>query len=100
MSGPWKKFNLQPCSVAPSAVLALVFLLAALATPTAQAQTQTFRVIHNFTAGLDGSTPYAALTIDTAGNLYGTSYYGGAGPCNDGYQIGCGTVFQLAHGRL
>jgi uncharacterized repeat protein (TIGR03803 family) len=96
MSCPWKKFNLQPSSAA----LALVLLLSVLATPTARAQTQTFRIIHNFTAGLDGSSPYAGLTIDAAGNLYGTSYYGGAGPCNDGYQIGCGTVFQLAHGRL
>ena len=100
MSRPWGEFNLQPSSAAPPAVVALVFLLAAIATPTAQAQTQTFRVILNFTAGLDGSTPYAGLTIDAAGNLYGTSYYGGTGPCNDGYQIGCGTVFQLAHGRL
>ena len=100
MSGRWKKFNLQPSFAAPPAVVALVLLLSVLATPIAQAQKQTFRVIHNFTAGLDGSTPYAGLTIDTAGNLYGTTYYGGAGPCNDGFGVGCGTVFQLTHGRL
>jgi uncharacterized repeat protein (TIGR03803 family) len=27
--------------------------------------------------------------------LYGTTYYGGTGPCNDGQGVGCGTVFRL-----
>jgi len=39
----------------------------------------------------DGETPYANLAIDTAGNLYGTTYYGGA----NNY----GTVFQLTPNR-
>jgi uncharacterized repeat protein (TIGR03803 family) len=100
MFRPRGEINLQPSLAAPPAALALVLLLSVFATPTAQAQTQTFGVIHNFTAGLDGSSPYAGLTIDGAGNLYGTTFYGGAGPCNDGFGIGCGTVFQLTHGRL
>ncbi len=39
-------------------------------------------VLHSFTGGTDGSNPYSGLTIDSAGNLYGTTYYGG--PSNAG----------------
>jgi hypothetical protein len=35
---------------------------------------QNFRVLHTFTAGSDGAGPDAALTLDQAGNLYGTTY--------------------------
>ncbi len=48
----------------------------------------TFNLLHNFTGGLDGRTPSAGLTMDKAGNLYGTDSYGGSGH---------GTVFKLAH---
>lgn len=34
--------------------------------------------LHDFTGGLDGSNPDAGLAIDTQGNLYGTTEYGGA----------------------
>jgi uncharacterized repeat protein (TIGR03803 family) len=46
-------------------------------------------VIHTFT-GSDGSTPQQGLVIDAHGNLYGTTYYGGA------YNNG-GVVFELQH---
>jgi uncharacterized repeat protein (TIGR03803 family) len=46
-----------------------------------------FRLLHSFTGGADGSTPYAGLTQDAAGNLYGTTYYGGT--------FGKGVVFRL-----
>ncbi len=49
-------------------------------------------VIHNFGpccgAGPDGISPYAGLVMDPAGNLYGTTTYGGTG--------GFGTIYQLA----
>jgi uncharacterized repeat protein (TIGR03803 family) len=40
----------------------------------------------------DGEWPVAGLVLDKAGNLYGTTTLGGAGPCD----YGCGTVFELS----
>lgn len=53
----------------------------------APAQSQTFKVIHNF-KGLDGATAYAGPTLDRSGNLYGTTYLGGA--------YGSGTVYKMS----
>jgi len=47
-------------------------------------------VIWNFN-GTDGSAPESSLILDSAGNLYGTTYNGGAGCAYPG----CGTVFKL-----
>ena len=58
------------------------------------AQAQTFTVLHNFTEGADGASPYAGLTMDKAGNLYGTASAGGM--LLDYCSAGCGTVFKLA----
>jgi len=44
-------------------------------------------VLHSFAGGSDGSHPLAGLMMDAAGNLYGTTYVGGAD--NNG------TVFKL-----
>lgn len=44
-------------------------------------------VLHSFTDSPDGATPEAGLILDAAGNLYGTTYFGGAS--------GAGTVFKL-----
>ncbi|MGH9316813.1 MAG: choice-of-anchor tandem repeat GloVer-containing protein, partial [Thermoanaerobaculia bacterium] len=46
----------------------------------------TFTTLHSF-AGSDGATPYAGLIQGTDGNLYGTTYRGGAN--NDG------TIFKI-----
>lgn len=37
-----------------------------------------FSVLYTFTGGADGSGPAAGVILDRAGNLYGTTYYGGA----------------------
>ncbi len=60
------------------------------------AQAQTFTTIHSFeTWGSgDGVMPLAGLARDSAGNLYGTTAYGGnSGDCTNG--AGCGTVFKI-----
>ena len=61
------------------------------------AQAQTFTVLHNFTGGPDGSLPTAALTLDRAGNVYGTASLGGSTNCSHDQLIGCGTAFKLSH---
>jgi hypothetical protein len=55
--------------------------------------TWTETVLHYFTGGDDGGEPYAGLISDAAGNLYGTTYYGGGSGCGG---TGCGTVFKLS----
>jgi uncharacterized repeat protein (TIGR03803 family) len=51
--------------------------------------TGTETILHSFRkGGRDGHTPYAGLIMDAKGNLYGTTYAGGA--------YGIGTVFELS----
>jgi uncharacterized repeat protein (TIGR03803 family) len=45
-------------------------------------------VMHSFGSGTDGSSPEGSLIIDSAGNLYGTTFAGGA--------AGAGTVFKIS----
>ena len=47
-------------------------------------------VLYSFKGGSDGASPYATLTIDAKGNLYGTTFFGGT--------RGVGTVFKLTPG--
>jgi uncharacterized repeat protein (TIGR03803 family) len=46
------------------------------------------KVLYEFAGVNDGAYPWAGLTFDKAGNLYGTTVGGGSS--------GCGTVFQLS----
>ena len=64
------------------AILGMLTILA-----TAPAQAQTFTVLHAFTGGGDGGDSLAGLTLDGAGNLYGTAHTGGTDSV--------GTVFKL-----
>ena len=45
-------------------------------TPTADGRWKE-KVLHHFTDGKDGASPYATLIFDAAGNLYGTTMFGG-----------------------
>ncbi len=69
------------------AVIAVTLVLASTLVPGAWAAGK-YKVLHQF-KGLDGSSPFG-LVFDKAGNLYGTTYGGGA--------QGLGTVFQLTRG--
>ena len=66
--------------------LAIMFALTLGATEAVQAQT--YQVIHNFMGGVDGQEPNFGLTIDAAGNLYGTTFEG---------DTGTGTAYKLVH---
>ncbi len=63
-------------------LLAALFTLAVF---TAAAQAQTINVLHSFSGQGDGSMPAAGVTLDRAGNLYGTT---NGGPS---------TVYKMSH---
>ena len=77
--------NLRARKATP--VVLAVLMVALTVVPTVLAQT--FTVLHTFNGRPDGREPIAGVTKDAAGNLYGTTYYGGA---ND-----VGLVYKLAH---
>src|SRR5262249_26799002 len=80
--------RLTAAFTASTKALSLTLLLAVALFALPAAQAQTFTVLHTF-SGPDGLTPYSGVTLDSAGNLYGTTYLGGS---ND-----MGTVYQLKH---
>jgi len=49
---------------------------------------QQYKILHDFENNNRGMTPYTELIFDTSGNLYGTTYDGGA--------LNAGTVFRLS----
>lgn len=71
-------------------MIAALFIFCAVALGQAQ-----YRVLYSFSGGTDGFAPQS-LIFDHSGNLYGTTFWGGAGnPTNCG-SSGCGTVFRLS----
>jgi uncharacterized repeat protein (TIGR03803 family) len=48
-------------------------------------------VLYSFTGGANGSSPQSGVIMDPAGNLYGTTYFGGIGTAS-----GNGVVFKLS----
>lgn len=55
--------------------------------------TRKYSVLYTFTGSSDGASPQGVV-MDSAGNLYGPTFYGGDTTCFS--PIGCGVVFKLA----
>jgi uncharacterized repeat protein (TIGR03803 family) len=56
-----------------------------------------YSILYSFQGGKDGQYPVQNLTLDTAGNLYGATLYGGGfGTCDAPYYLYCGTIFKLS----
>lgn len=67
--------------------------------PTKKGGPWTEAVLHVFrgNSNNDGASPAGGLIIDSAGNLYGTTAYGGTGNCVVlGILTGCGAVFEMS----
>jgi uncharacterized repeat protein (TIGR03803 family) len=71
-----------------TAVVFLFFL-------NATASSQTKSVLYSFSGRADGAQPVGGLVLDTQGNLYGTTEFGGSPYRTAGC---CGTVFKLTGG--
>jgi hypothetical protein len=80
-------FGLSVGAATGAMAVVIAFVLTLAASPAAQAQT--FKVIHTFTGKTDGGWPYAGVTIDKSGNLYGTTYI---------YAKGWGVVYRRTPG--
>jgi uncharacterized repeat protein (TIGR03803 family) len=57
-------------------------------------EAQIFTALYEFNLS-SGGQPEAGVTRDAAGNLYGTTFFGGGGTGCDIYFDGCGTVFKV-----
>jgi uncharacterized repeat protein (TIGR03803 family) len=62
---------------------------------SASAQTGSFKILHSFTGGNDGSYPVTPLALDAAGNIYGMTGDGGSSS-DCPYYVGCGTAFEMS----
>ena len=71
----------------------ILLAMAALLMLLAPVNAQTFHLLHTF-EGTDGLAP-GALTLDSAGNLYGATAEGGIHNCPAPNNAGCGTIFEL-----
>jgi len=82
------------CRRAATCALALSIVFVLLVVASAVAQAQSFKVLYQFKGGKDGARPASDLIVDTAGNLYGTTPWGGGTGCSS--QVGCGIVFKIS----
>ncbi len=77
---------------------AAILFWAALVLAVPSAFSQTFTNLYSFNASgdlSDGGYPKAGVVRDAAGNLYGTTFFGGTGSGCDIFFAGCGAIFKL-----
>lgn len=81
-------------TLAPAAILALV--LNSVFTAPATAQSYTLTTLYSFAGPPDGEWPIG-IVLDSEGNLYGSTQYGGQVSCGPFQRplISCGAVFKL-----
>jgi uncharacterized repeat protein (TIGR03803 family) len=84
-------FTFRPLLTAFALAMVSVLILI----PTRPAQAQTFTVLHNFTGGADGGSPFGSLVMDRFSNIYGVATYGGNSCPGEPYNSGCGVVFKM-----
>ena len=78
--------SLRTCGAALGHLTALLITLVGASSPIAYAQN--YSILYSFECGTQGQLPIGNLAADSAGNLYGTTYWGGA--------FGYGTVFKVS----
>jgi uncharacterized repeat protein (TIGR03803 family) len=57
----------------------------------------TFTTLHSFTGETDGFDPCAGLVLDGQGNLFGTTYFGGASDCGTVFELSASGTFTTLH---
>jgi hypothetical protein len=68
-----------------------------LSPPKSKGGAWTEMVLYSFQGNKDGQFPVGDLILDTAGNLYGATYFGGGyGTCDAPFYKHCGTIFELS----
>jgi uncharacterized repeat protein (TIGR03803 family) len=72
-----------------------------LSPPQTKGDKWTYTILYSFKGGKDGYLPFGDLVFDSAGNLYGATYFGGGKgtTCNPYYQY-CGTVFRMSPPKI
>ena len=93
----WCLMRAKPRTCSLRKLVSLIALTGTLAS-TAWAAGK-YKVLYAFKGGNDGNYPSGALILDAAGNLYGSTIFGGGDQqyCS-GLDPGCGTVFMLTPG--
>jgi uncharacterized repeat protein (TIGR03803 family) len=57
-------------------------------------------VLYAFTGGADGAGANGGLLLDSAGNLFGTAFYGGDPNCRGRLFYGCGVIFEVTQSGI
>jgi uncharacterized repeat protein (TIGR03803 family) len=75
-------------------IVCALMIVASISSVNAQQRPPSWNLttLHTFLGEADGASP-SEVGLDPAGNLYGTTAFGGDAGCGDGY--GCGVAFEL-----